>query len=215
MPESSGRSKGWALGIAIFLQIVLVVVLIPESAVQKALAKERSLMSDYLGDESCEKIVYRAEKTFNNWFVSSGLIRESFNMFIPTSQQQARSVGIERLGEKEGWFPAVEKRLYSFWTMVFFALQRIYSILAWAPVTIIFMTAAFYDGWMSRNIKLLGFDTTSAPKYGIARHLFVIGLFVPIFYAFAPITVHPVFAPLWGVFMSILLMIKAANLQRF
>lgn len=193
---------------------ILMAILVPESHVVRVHADERAVLRTYLGRETATAIATRADLLYLRWFVASGVVNESYEIFLPSTSEQQRSRGLEQLGEREGFFAVAREKIDSFWALVRFSMQRLVAILVWLPLLLVLMMAAVWDGWMRRRIKMVGFEQTSAPIFGLARKLFIFGIFAPLFYVFAPIVIHPVIAPVWGCFMALALLIKVSNLQR-
>lgn len=193
---------------------VLMAMLVPTAHIIRVQVAERELLRTYLGESSMRSIVHRSDTLFLKWFIDSGVAAESYDMFLPTRQAQERSRGMEQLGEREGFFVKAREKIDAFWALVRFSIQRFIAILIWMPLLMVLMVAAIWDGWMRRRIKMIGFEQTSAPIFGLARQAFILGIFAPLFYVFAPVVIHPVITPLWGCYMAFALLLKASNLQR-
>lgn len=193
---------------------VLMAILVPTDHVIQVQAKERIALRNYLGVETAQSISVKADRLYVKWFIESGVAEESYQMFLPSQAAQQRSRGMEQLGEREGFFAVAREKIDAFWALVRFSIQRFLSILVWMPLLFVLMAASVWDGWMRRRIKMVGFEQTSAPIFGLARQAFILGIFAPFFYVFAPLVIPPVITPVWGVYMAFALMLKASNLQR-
>lgn len=193
---------------------VLLALVVPPKQIENVRIAEQKLIRDYLGPRTELSITQRSKSTYRTLFVKTGIVAESYDMFLPDAQAQARSRGMEELGEREGFFDTAREKIDTMWLLVSFSVQRLYAMVIWMPLVGIVIAASIWDGWTRRKIKMVGFEQTSAPIFGLARQGFIYGAFAPLFYFFAPITIHPVFPVVWGCYMAACLMIKASNLQR-
>ena len=215
MAASTGNSRLLIWIAILFMQLLFILIAVPSDLVQKAVNQEESYLKQYFGESSANKIKRKALGYYTATFQNTGVIDESYAFFLPSDEALNNSKGIETLGVREGWWDTFRNRLESFWLMVYFMFLRLYTIMVWWPLMMVFIVAATYDGLVTRKIKLLGFESTAAPVYGLALHAFVFMMFVPFFYAFSPIAINPLVVPIWGILMGLLVKIKASNLQRF
>jgi hypothetical protein len=174
------------------------------------------ICTEYFGEAASKRIRGKAKRTYRENFVNTGAVDELYDFFLPTDEALAGSKGLEKLGVNEGLWDTVRDRLNAFWLMVYFFFLRMYTIMIWWPLMLIFISAAAYDGFVIRKIKLLGFESTAAPVFGLAMHVFVFLMFMPFFYALSHLwrsTLLP--CRLWGIATAFVIKTKAANLQRF
>lgn len=199
-------------GVLLLLEGIVVVLLVPPTLVTNAANVEEALIARSLGADAAENISSRARDTFDSWFVETGVLAESFQMFVPSEKAKRASTGIETLAQ--GLFDLVRRRLESFWNLVFVGIQRAYGFVVWLPMLLPFIVAAAFDGATVRRVKLLTFGMTSAPRYGAAMHGLVVLLFAPLYYAAWPFPVTPLLVPVWFIALAMVIKTLVANLQR-
>lgn len=199
-------------GICLILECIVVVLVIPPTLIINAANKEETSLINTLGEDAAQKISIQARDTFNEWFIDTGIMAESFDLFVPTEATKRASTGLETLAE--GLFSVVQKRLESAWNLVFVAIQRAYAFLAWLPLLLPFLIACSFDGGTTRRIKLLTFGISSAPIYGATIHALILLAFLPLFYGLWPFAAPPLFVPCWFIGLSLVSRSLIANLQR-
>jgi len=199
-------------GALLILEGIVVILLVPPTLIVNAAYKEEAVLADTLGPEVAEDISTKARDTFNAWFVETGVMAESFTLFVPTEANKRASTGIETLAE--GLFEVVRRRLESAWNLVFVGIQRVYAFLTWMPLLIPFVIACAFDGATVRRIKLLTFGISSAPIYGASIHALIILAFFPLFYAAWPFAAPPLIVPIWFICLALVLRSLITNLQR-
>jgi hypothetical protein len=211
----AGSSKFLVWVMVLFVQALFILILVPATLIQDSVNREERYLTEYFGDAASKRIKGKAKRTYRENFVNTGAVDELYDFFLPTDEALAGSKGLEKLGVNEGLWDTVRDRLNAFWLMVYFFFLRMYTIMIWWPLMLIFISAAAYDGFVIRKIKLLGFESTAAPVFGLAMHVFVFLMFMPFFYALSPVAINPLAVPLWGIATAFVIKTKAANLQRF
>lgn len=194
------------------LQAIVVILVVPPNVFVNAAYQEEAILEETLGPEAAESISAKARDTFHSAFVDTGIMAESFTLFVPTEASKRRSSGMETLSE--GLFETVRRRLESLWNLVFVGIQRAYAFAAWLPLLLPFVIAAAFDGATIRRVKLLTFGMSSAPLYGVAMHVLILLIFFPLFYAAWPFSVPPLLVPLWYLAFALVLRLLISNLQR-
>jgi hypothetical protein len=197
----------------IFLcELFLLAAMLPMNLLQNAGAKEFELSRKFLGEESANILKVRTDNFYDTAFNQTGMVKESFRLFIPTKSDQQQSRGLEKMGSNV--FLYIEERLIAFWTAVYLAVHRIMSLLVWIPGFIPILVAAGYDGFCKRKIRFLTFATSSASAYGTGRttiYALLIGLII---LAMFPFPVPPIIAPLWAGAMVVSVSLMIANWPR-
>jgi hypothetical protein len=199
-------------GVLLILEGIVVILLVPPTLIVNAAYKEEAVLSETLGSDVAESISVRSKDTFNSWFVDTGVMAESFNLFVPTEASKRQSVGLETLAE--GLFEMVRRRLEAAWNLIFVGIQRFYAFGIWFPLLLPFLVACAFDGATLRRVKLLTFGISSAPIYGAAVHSLIILAFFPLYYAAWPFAAHPLLVPIWFIAIALALRTMIANLQR-
>lgn len=211
--SNSLRSKAAGMWFLILLmEAVFIVLLVPDTELNKTASIERMLICRTLGDETCSNIASKGDRWWNDLFVDSGVIDNSFRYFIPTESEKQRSKGLEKMGGD--MFTFMDGRLRALWGMVYYAIQRLAVFVTWVPFIIPFILAAFWDGSVTRKIKLLNFQNTAAPIFGAAQHFLIFICYMPLIYMLAPMPITPLIAPLWATLMAFGIMKMVSNYQR-
>ena len=199
-------------GLLLLVESIVVIMVVPPTLIVNAAQNEEALIAETMGMEVAESLADRARAKFDAWFVDTGIMAESFHLFVPTEASKRKSVGIETMAE--GLFEVVRRRIESFWNLVFVALQRALGFAMWFPLLLPFSIAAAFDGATVRRVKLLTFGISSAPIYGAAVHGLVVLAFFPLYYAGWPFAITPLVVPVWFVALALCLKTLIGNLQR-
>ena len=184
----------WLL-IVLFCELFLMAVMLPINVLQKAGQQERAMTETYLGVETADRLRTKTDAVYDSAFNKTGIMRESFNLFIPTKEKQANSKGLEKMGK--GMFAYMETRLSAFWTAVYLGVHRMLALLMWIPAFIPFLVAAAYDALAIRKVRMLSFVTSSATVYGTSKTMLGATFFGPFIYALFPFSIPPMIAPIW------------------
>lgn len=199
-------------GLLLLVESVVVILVVPPTLIVNAAHNEESLIATTLGEEVADSLASKAREDFDSWFLDTGIMAESFHLFVPTEASKRQSSGLETLAE--GLFEIVRRRLESLWNLVFVAIQRAHGFMMWFPMLLPFSIAAAFDGATVRRVKLLTFGISSAPIYGAAMHAIVILAFFPLYYGAWPFAVTPLVVPIWFIALALCIKTLIANLQR-
>jgi len=199
-------------GIILLIESIVVILVVPPTLIVNAAHNEEALIAGTLGEDVAESLATKARANFDSWFVDTGIMAESFHLFVPTEANKRKSAGLETLAE--GLFEVVRRRMESLWNLLFVAIQRGHGFAMWLPMLLPFSIAAAYDGATVRRVKLLTFGISSAPIYGAAMHAIVILAFFPLYYAAWPFAVTPLVVPIWFIALSLCVKTLIGNLQR-
>lgn len=199
-------------GLILLVESIVVILVVPPTLIVNAARNEETLIAMTLGEEVADGLATKARSNFDSWFVDTGIMAESFHLFVPTEASKRQSSGLETLAE--GLFEVVRRRLESLWNLVFVAIQRVEGFLMWFPMLLPFSIAAAFDGATVRRVKLLTFGMSSAPVYGAAMHAIVILAFFPLYYAAWPFAVTPLVVPIWFIALAMCIKTLVSNLQR-
>lgn len=198
--------------ILFFVSLIGMALFLPEKTVSAALDKERDLIVSSFGTDSAVQIISDSDRWYKAIFVDSGAIAFTFNLFIPSKEQVKKSTNIETMGAN--FFELLKERFYACFSVLYAFTQRMYLIAMWFPLCIPFLAAAIYDGLQVRKIKMLSFQSLSAPIFGAMQHAFVFLLFIPIVYLFLPFPVTPLLMPTCLIVVGLVAIKMFSNLQR-
>jgi hypothetical protein len=188
------KGAGWKLWLAIaMLYLLLYGVLVGDKWMTRAINTEQAQVTRFLGAPATDTAYERARRWYRHMFLDTGMVKNSFSLFIPTEAQKKASRGMETLGEHQfRWF---DGRLRVFWSMVYQALVRVSVYLLWWPIALILLGAAFMDGMIRRRIKMVAFGEMYPERFGVSLLVMKLGLYVMLVLTFAPFTVPVWLAP--------------------
>lgn len=181
--------------ILMLLELFFLAALLPTNVLQQAGEKEHVMTVQFLGEETANELRQKTDEIYDSSFNQTGMVKESFSLFIPTRENQAKSVGMEKMGKP--WFKYVEERIIAFWTAVYLGVHRVLSLWMWLPGFIPVLFAASYDALAVRKIRQITFQSASAVVYGSSKTMFSALMFGPVVYALFPFPIQPIAAPIW------------------
>lgn len=198
--------------IALSLQILAIVILIPGNWTHKAVTKELALIRDGLGVETATWVQEKASSWYVSGFIETGIQDEAYRVLIPTEEQKQKSTGLESLGD--WWFPMVEDRLNGFFAALYQLLVRVALFAVWSPYMLLIFVPAIWDGWMMRSVKKTNFEYASPiiHRYGVRGIVFVV--FSLGFVFTLPIALDPRIIPIALIATAVLTGMIVSNLQK-
>lgn len=190
------KSKGMFAAIAfIGFYITVYVVFIAENHLLRITETEQRYNAEFYTPEVSFPAEERGTRWFNAMFVDSGVMQHTFEPFIPTEEEVARSRGMEDLGQPLfHWF---EGRIRAWWTLVWSTFTRLSVTLLWAPFAPFLVLPFFLDGWVLREIRKHGFDYSSAiiQRYSLRAVILIPAAFIALITL--PLPMHPLATPLF------------------
>lgn len=206
-------TKGRVLLILILwaIQVLVIGVLLPMDWLDRQVQREQEMTAAWLGQNTTEIVVNRANDLFTSAFDDTGLIDASFRL-VPTREEREASVGMEDLGAP-AW-PYVNERLQIMWLTVYQGISRLSMLMLWLPYFLPIILPALIHGWTIREIKKVSYGYASPVVYHSAAHSLVALIFLPLFYITIPIAVHPAFVLAWGIGFAVTVLALASNFQK-
>lgn len=185
---------GWKVVlVVIFLHLLLYTVLVQESWLEKTMDAERHSNYAYLGDERASMAETRAANAFNAAFVNTGVMANSFRIFIPDDAQRANSKGLEHMGS--GMFAWMETRIRATWTLVYQVFLRFSTAILWWPFLLLAVVPFLVDALMQRKVKATTFGLTSPSVQGLAARSIPLIVLSYALLMFSPVVIHPGWIP--------------------
>ena len=80
--------------VLLLVEGIIVILVVPPTLVINAAYKEEVAMIETLGPEISQIIIEKSNDTFQSWFVDSGVMAETFHLFIPTEAEKRKSTGL-------------------------------------------------------------------------------------------------------------------------
>lgn len=193
------------------LQIMLIGVVVPSDWLENQVEDERRMTFQWLGRDTVETMIEKADSSFESWFEQTGIVSASFAI-IPTREQRENSTGMEDMGA--GLWPYIEGRIRIMWITVYQGLQRLAMITMWLPYLLPAILPAIVHGLCVRAIKQVSYGYASPVVYHSAGHFMALLLVAPLFYVTAPISIHPAAVLVWGIALSFALLAMISNVQK-
>lgn len=205
-PERRGN-LAWALvagALMVLLELVFFAGLVTRGWAERVRVTEAAWLAEGVGPDTARWVTRTAAESYDRLVVRPGLVRASYEFFLPSGPDRAHDRGFEALAD-HGLLPFVRDRLDVVWGAFHQALQRLLLLVAWGPFLALLLTGALAEGLVRRRIKQAGFGYTSPLRHrtayggtlaaGIATG---IGLFLPL-------PVPPLAAPALGAVLSLCL----------
>lgn len=196
----------------LLLEIVVVFALSPAESVARLSQDEYQLISNELGPLRAYSVTSRANSQFSSALIDTGIVAESFHLFVPTRDERDASQHLQMLGH--GVFAYVSDRLTVLWSIVFQGFVRMQMFSLWLPVMLPLIVASSVDAYFVRRVKLISFSMFSAPVYGASLRSLVMLVFLPCLYAILPLAVTPLFVPAWYLWAAAAMWGLLSNMQR-
>jgi len=151
--------------------ITLFLFIVQETWLEDGLNHERQGMVEWLGPDKADAAHARAFDVYQRWCVDSGLVENSFAMFLPApSRSQDPLTG----AQMDAVFTWMEGRLRAFWLVIFQVIYRVCITLQWWPLMLLTLVPFLVDALVRRKVKLDSFDHASPTLQALgARSLFL------------------------------------------
>lgn len=194
------------------VQLVVVLVLVPNEFVKDAIIKEANYVQRSLGTKSQEWIKGKAVTWYQHSIIDSGAYESVYNHLIPSQEQAQNSKGMENMGV--WWFKWVSERLEAIATLIYQFYTRLALLLMWLPYMLVLLLPAIYDGTMTRKIKLTNFDYASPVLHRYSmRATWIILTGIAVLFL-APIAIDPIYIPVALMVSCVLIGLAVGNLQK-
>ncbi|MCD9046930.1 DUF4400 domain-containing protein [Luteimonas sp. MHLX1A] len=193
--------------------LALYMALVGEAYLNRMVERESQINRQYFSDEAVTRSEVRATDWFNKVFVETEVMAHSFDMFIPSQAEIERSEGLDQdFGQPVfGWF---ERRLRSWWTLVWSTFTRASTMLIWAPIAPLFVVPWVIDGWTQRQRRKHTFEISSATRQHVAVLALTAVPLLLIVVITAPLVLHPMFAPAMLLLTGYLIYAAMANFMK-
>lgn len=207
----------WSWQLKVFmLALVLagVTILIGEDFISASILREQAMNEAFFGTELSQTAQARAERWFRGAFEHTGIIKASFDAFIPDADARARDPKVlEELG-RSPVFTWWEGRTRSFWAILWGATLRLSHALLWIPFGLFLVLPWIIDGWVARRIRQHTFALSSPLQHTYALTLAQVVVIAMIGGLFLPIPVHPATLPCALLAIGILMQRMIANFMK-
>ncbi|EPJ7983210.1 DUF4400 domain-containing protein [Pseudomonas aeruginosa] len=149
----------WGFVIFVFIEIILIVCLIPNGFLDRAILKEQEWGEVLMGAESHEHLINDTNTLYTKLMLDSGVNQMVFDFFVPTAEERERSKAWENLGRM--WFSFIESRGEALAKVIYHIYYRALLIGMWLPYMLVVLVPSVFGGYMAWNIKRYNFDHSS------------------------------------------------------
>jgi hypothetical protein len=210
---SSLRPSVLASVIVIFAELLLIMLLVPNSWLTRIVETETRMVNTYMGESAGAWIDRTASSWYQGLVTANRLEDHARSMFLPTHAEKVASRGLEQLGDSL-WFPWVEGRIRAFFTLVGHVLYRAATIATWAPFLPVFLIPALIDGWVKWRIRQHGFSYPSPLMHRVSTATVAYAILITIILLFAPLPLPSWLLPGLVVVSFVSLVVMVANAQK-
>lgn len=202
-----GLARVAVMALLWLLQAALIVLLFNAQWLQRQAQDERAAMAAHLGSTRYERLQQRAEGLYARLFVESGAVAGSYARLLPDRSQPGN------LDLAPWFFRWLARRLDAFWWLVNQGLYRALLLNEWGRYLVWVFAATCCDGLIRRKIKQAGHQSPSSDRYTLARRALLLLMLLPVVYLSLPVSVAPIFVPLWGGMLALTLALLTSHMQ--
>jgi hypothetical protein len=184
----------WGLIIFLCIEILLIVCILPNGLIDKAILKEQAWGQVLMGDTSHEKLIHETNDAYTFLFLDSGINPMVGSFFIPSAEERERSKAWDGLGNL--WLSFIEARGEALSKCLYHIIYRLILLAIWLPYMIVVLVPSIFGGYMAWNIKRYNFDHSSPFLNTYASKIIwltVCGILVSFI---APIPIPPMVIPI-------------------
>lgn len=207
---------GWLIGTA--LTIFLLPALISPSAYVAQVKREQSALVESFGDESAQKMILSADKTYAEIFEDSGLHKSFMEHFSIPEKSILNNSPIQADPLSSNAMSKYERKMQSYFVSLFISFYewifRMSQLLLWLVLALPFLIAAAWDGLMLRKIKAANFAYASPSVYVALWHGLIIMCFGANWILNMPFTIKPMIYPIIIAAFALVIRSLLSNLQR-
>lgn len=197
-------------------EIVVVMVFINPKYIKSELKKEVVTVDRWFGTEKTKEMYADSVEMYKSAFVETGLIKGSYNFFLPKSHNThpnvKRNTGIEKLGRAKIWV-YVKARLDTFWLVVKSGMFRFQLLLICFLHCLPFLIPSLVDGLMQREICKTSEENASLNIYTVSKGVLLTVLVLPPVLLVWPFAISPLYVGWWAIFLAVSAWLMSANVQ--
>lgn len=183
----------WSFLVFVFIEIILIVCMIPNGFIDKAILKEQEWGEALMGVESHQKLIEDTNRMYTFLMLDSGVNQTVSAFFIPSAAERERSKEWENLGNL--WIPFIESRGEALTKVIYHIYYRSLMIGMWVPYMIVVLVPSIFGGYMSWNIKRYNFDHSSPFLNTYSSKIIWFSVAATLISFLAPIPIPPMVIP--------------------
>lgn len=183
----------WSFLVFIFIEIILIVCMIPNGFIDKAILKEQEWGETLMGVASHQKLIEDTNSMYTFLMLDSGVNATVSAFFIPSAAERERSKEWEHLGNL--WIPFIESRGEALTKVIYHIYYRTLLIAMWIPYMVVVLVPSIFGGYMSWNIKRYNFDHSSPFLNTYSSKIIWFSVAATIISFLAPVPIPPMVIP--------------------
>lgn len=183
----------WAALMFVCVEILMILVVVPNAWLDTAHAKEYEWTSTLMGEETAVWIRDRAEGWYDSMFVETKVESSIYNFFVPSEAERAKSKGFESLGNM--WATFMGNRGAALHKVLQMFLERVGHLVVWLPFMVVVFVPSAWDGYMTWRIKRTNFDYASPFLNKHGHTLAVLGFMLVLVGIIVPAPIPPLIIP--------------------
>lgn len=149
----------WGLLIFISIEIILIVCVLPNGFIDKAILKEQEWGEVMMGVESHHELIKDTNALYTTLMLDTGINQTVKSFFVPSAEERARSREWDGLGNL--WIPFIEGRGEALAKAIYHIYYRGLLLYMWLPYMLVVLVPSIFGGYMSWNIKRYNFEHSS------------------------------------------------------
>ncbi|AHZ73686.1 hypothetical protein OU5_P0434 (plasmid) [Pseudomonas mandelii JR-1] len=149
----------WAALVFICIEILLIVVLVPNSFIDTAILKEQDWGEALMGKSQHEQLIRDTDSLYTRLHLDNGLNVWVGSFFVPTAEEREKSKAWENLGNL--WFKFLSNRGEALTKVLYHIYYRFLLLVMWLPYMLVILAPSVLGGYMSWNIKRYTFQHSS------------------------------------------------------
>lgn len=184
----------WTTIVFIFIEIIMIVCLVPNKFIDTAILTEQDWGEVLMGKDQHDDLISRTNALYTKVNLDTGLNATVQSFFVPTAEERERSRAWEGLGRV--WFSFIENRGEALAKVMYHIYYRLLLLLMWLPYMAVIILPSIFGGYMSWNIKRYTFRHTSPflNTYSSKIIAFIVASLCVSF--IAPIPIPPMIIPI-------------------
>jgi hypothetical protein len=206
----------WTLlvgAVLLLMELIVLAALVPADWSAQVRESELAWLRSGLGEHPAALVVARAERWYEGLFAETGLVAGSYRITLPTQDDTRRSGALAPLATLPLW-AWVAERLGVIWAGVYQVLQRVALVLAWWPLLVLLLAAAWGEGVLRRRIRQAGFAYASPLVHAYALRGLAMVLLLTAFVLLLPVPLPALGVPVVGMLLAVLLAVAVAHAQK-
>lgn len=200
----------WSTFFWLFIQIFMIMILIPSSWLGEVVDQEDAWLYEALGNGSAMYVEEQGYAWYRAIFIDTGINDYVASIFFMTEQQRTAAVGLQNFGQ-ELYFPWLEGRAEALVFLLVQMFERLAQVYLWIPYAFIIIIPAIWDGYMVWKIRQYTFEYSSPFMHRVSINTTRLIFMVITLGLFIPLPIHPYIIPTLLIFVLPVMMIALVS----